>query len=424
MKIPLALDYAEKNLLSCLMREPSLIRELSVESDHFIREGHQKLLSILSEMEEEGSPIDEVSIAMEVGRRKLESLLGTPEDLSDLFWIAASPRNAKSYLAELEKSRKKRLLLTLSKQIQKDLSDGVLSVEEIVSSTQDNLSKKGENSSLEGEIVHVSSLFQDLDKLYEGGLPPGFMTGWESLDRYWTVRLGEMTVLTGIPNHGKSAWLDNLLVNLMEETKCRCAVYSPENYPSFHHLARLFEIRSRKTLNHISYVPRMTREELREARNFLSDYLCFLDPSSPTIPRLLSRAEEVKKKSGLEILVLDPWNEIEHGTFETSETQYVSEALGKIRRWARKHSVHVVIVAHPSKLYRDKSGKVPVPTPYDISGSAHWRNKPDNCLTVWRDVEHPENGTTIHIQKVRFKNTGHIGAVTLHFDKDTNRYWM
>ena len=61
----------------------------------------------------------------------------------------------------------------------------------------------------------------------------------------------------------------------------------------------------------------------------------------------------------------------------------------------------------------------PVPTPYDISGSAHWRNKADNCVTVWRDLNLNNDLVEIHVQKIRFKENGQPGKVTLRFDRVT-----
>jgi twinkle protein len=83
------------------------------------------------------------------------------------------------------------------------------------------------------------------------------------------------------------------------------------------------------------------------------------------------------------------------------------------------------IVAHPAKLYRDKNGKIPIPTPYDISGSARWRDKSDNCITVWRDLS-AEGGSIIeiHVQKVRFKQDGKIGTGELTYNWRTGTYHL
>src|SRR5690606_17801830 len=65
----------------------------------------------------------------------------------------------------------------------------------------------------------------------------------------------------------------------------------------------------------------------------------------------------------------------------------------------------------------------PVPTPYDISGSAHWYNKADNIITVHRNQAEQTQDVDIHVQKVRFKHIGHIGVATLKYDKVTARYF-
>lgn len=95
--------------------------------------------------------------------------------------------------------------------------------------------------------------------------------------------------------------------------------------------------------------------------------------------------------------------------------------LGKVKRFAQAHGVHVWFVAHPSKLYRD-NGKLPVAGLYDISGSANWVNKVDLGIVVHRDFEGDPTRTEIHVRKVRFKQTGKIGVVSLRYDKLTGRY--
>jgi len=65
-------------------------------------------------------------------------------------------------------------------------------------------------------IYHARDV--DLDGLYDRGLEPGITPGWISIEKLYTVckESGELTVITGIPGHGKSEWLDALLVNLAE----------------------------------------------------------------------------------------------------------------------------------------------------------------------------------------------------------------
>ena len=129
-------------------------------------------------------------------------------------------------------------------------------------------------------------------------------------------------------------------------------------------------------------------------------------------------------RRGIQGLVLDPWNEFEHPrTPHQTETESISESLGKIRRFARQHSVHVWVVAHPQKLYRQKKDEpYPIPTPYDIAGSAHWRNKADNCLTIWRDESNQDGEVWLYVQKIRFQEVGRCGDVRKTWDRLSGRY--
>jgi len=120
--------------------------------------------------------------------------------------------------------------------------------------------------------------------------------------------------------------------------------------------------------------------------------------------------------------LIDPWNELESTRPEkTSETDFIGLCLKRSRMFARKHDVWFGIVAHPTKMRKDpKTGDYPIPTLYDISGSAHWYNKADNGLIIHRDfVNHT---TRIIIQKIKFKYYGRPGEVEMKYDVESGRY--
>jgi twinkle protein len=60
-----------------------------------------------------------------------------------------------------------------------------------------------------------------------------------------------------------------------------------------------------------------------------------------------------------------------------------------------------------------------VPTPYDIAGAAHWRNKADNCITVYRNPEDVD----VHVQKIRVKEVGKIGVAKFKYKVGTGEYF-
>ena len=269
---------------------------------------------------------------------------------------------------------------------------------------------------------------QAVEQLWERGLPPGDCTGWPSVDRYYTVVPGQLTVLTGWPGSGKSEWLDALLVNLALQG-WRIAFFSPENQPVEVHIAKLLEKISGKPFGK-GPTERLTRDDVIEFNDDIAQWFGWIEAPEAqalTAAQVIEAAEpflskfEPGTKRGL---VIDPWNELEHWRPpQLSETEYVSQTLSRVRNWARKRGVHVWMVAHPAKMRREEGGKLPIPRPDMISGSQHWWNKADCAITVWRDFEKLDSPEVqIHIQKVRFKHVGRPGVVELRYDRVTGRY--
>jgi twinkle protein len=104
-----------------------------------------------------------------------------------------------------------------------------------------------------------------------------------------------------------------------------------------------------------------------------------------------------------------------------SETEFIGKCLRKSRKFARKNDIHLFIIAHPTKLLKNKDGEYPIPELWDVSGSAHWRNKADNGICVHRDYE--KNETVIYVQKIKFKYCGKQGECILKYDLKSGRYY-
>ncbi len=271
-------------------------------------------------------------------------------------------------------------------------------------------------------IVTVNDLAADIDALYDAGMPHGTPTGWWSLDRHYTVRPGLFTVVTGSPGAGKSHFLDALMVNLAVRHGWTFGICSPENQPLARHAAGMIATYRGAPFGD-GPTPRMSREEMQAARRWLNDHAAFVLPDDPTLEAVLERARVLTYRMGIRGLVVDPWNELDHSRPNgMTETEYVSQCLTKLRTFARRHDVHVWLVAHPTKLQKTADGVYPVPTPYDIAGSAHFYNKADACISVHRDRANPGTPVELHVQKIRFAETGELGMVQLMYDPPTGRY--
>ena len=272
-------------------------------------------------------------------------------------------------------------------------------------------------------IEHFSDLADRTVALYDAGLPPGDSAGWRALDPYFTIKTGMLVVVTGIPNMGKSELVDAMSVNLAKNHGWKFGLYSPENYPSQIHMAKLCEKVVNKPFGE-GPRERMTKQELLDAMVWVDEHFLWLSPAFKDYTSLLDAAMRFRNPDDKFAVILDPWNAIETRGDSERETRHVLKALNDIRQRCRDANFTAILVAHPQKMLRDPTtGKRPVPTPYDISGSAHWFNCPDAVLTVHRDVADEHTRVVqVHVQKCRFKHLGRIGLVELSYDRATGTY--
>jgi len=273
------------------------------------------------------------------------------------------------------------------------------------------------------DVINVLDVAASVTDRYYHGVAKGLSTGWPTVDNYYTIQAGQFTVVTGIPGHGKSEWLDALMLNMAENHGWRFAICSPENAPVEQHVEKLLE----KTLGapfRVGPASRMTPTDLDLGLKWLDQYVTFIMPEDAlTIQGVLDRATSLVRRLGIRGLIIDPFNEFDHTRMKgVTETEYIGLTLLLLKKWAQKWQVHVWLVAHPAKMHKNLEGEYPVPTPYDINGSANFKNKGDCCVTVWRDENEPDAPVQIYVQKIRHKHIGRIGKAELAWNRLTGRY--
>ncbi|WP_455592266.1 bifunctional DNA primase/helicase [Bacteroides sp.] len=271
---------------------------------------------------------------------------------------------------------------------------------------------------LEG-VFTAADVRDDLRALFENGLNRGADIGLENFDALCTFELGRLCVVTGHPGDGKSEFVDELVLRLCLRHEWRIAYFSPENLPLSYHLSKLFE---KLTGNHFKQ-GYMSELRYEAAERFLADNVSSLLPKEDfCVESILSRARELVSRRGIRILVIDPFNRLEHRIpAGQTETQYISAFLDQLSGFAVRNRCLVILVAHPRKMQRDPAtGQLPVPTLQDINGSAAFVNKCDFGLVVERD--RAAGVTRIHVKKVKFRHLGNLGDCTFVYNLANGRY--
>lgn len=277
-------------------------------------------------------------------------------------------------------------------------------------------------------LFEVDDIAAEIVDLYERGLPGGLHPGSDLLAEHYLVKPGLWTLVTGIPGSGKSEWLNWVMVNLMDRHGWQFAVCSPENQPLARHAAQLLQIRVGRPFGQGPHA-RMTPSERDGAMAWLREHVTFILPDDDAdrgyaLDSILDLCKAAIFRRGVNGIVIDPWNELEHSRPPgMREDEHISQSLTKLRRFARTYNVHIWLVAHPRLMRKDPATQeYEVPTPYDVSGGAQFRNKADMAVTLYRHTKDDGLPVEVYVQKVRFRECGKLGMVPLFYDVLTGRY--
>jgi twinkle protein len=272
-------------------------------------------------------------------------------------------------------------------------------------------------------IYDISVVQHELDFIYDHGMPSakGAKVSNE-FDGLYKFYPGFQTVVTGIPNAGKSPFVDMICMNLAKHHGQKTAFFTPEHgFITFHAMRLIRQFANKQYLP--NYNGRMSMAEKANAEEFVKEHIHYVHPKDEnfTIDNILDGFSYLIAKYGINNCVIDPWNTIEHH-MERNETEhnYIGKILNRIRYFCQYHHVHMFVVAHPRKINKKKDSKeFEVPTLYDISGSSNWRNIPEGGIVVYRKYDRDGRKTLytqVLVQKVKYEWLGSTGDCKLVFD--------
>ena len=271
-------------------------------------------------------------------------------------------------------------------------------------------------------VFNANEYMDGVLDLYYGRTAKPLSTGFSELDDLYKVMPATFNVVTGVPNHGKSNFLDQIIINMAEHHDWKFAVFSPE-HSTQQHLRRLVEKRNRKPFDD-GPTPRMSEAELRRGMDWLDGSFHFIESGDhiPTIDYILDKAKRINLLHGIDGLVIDPFNKIDASRESGKrEDEHIRDLISKCQQFGKYYNVTVWMVAHPHKMYRTDDGIIPPPDLYQIAGSAHWNNMCDVGMVVHRDFE--TNETRVIMRKVREQGVyGNIGECFFTFNTTTRCY--
>jgi twinkle protein len=264
-----------------------------------------------------------------------------------------------------------------------------------------NIIKGAKNFPLEG-ILNIDNIWDNVLNYNENGVK-NYSIGLPNSDNYFKMSPGEWTVVTGIPNSGKSDVVDQICCNMATRYDMRCAMFSPESFPYEGHIKRIANKLNQKNCDN---------DDLNQTKDFIQDHFFWvkIDLENLTLEGILNAFRDLVFQKGINVCVIDPWNMLDHSA--QRDHSYIGKALSQITQFCQQTNTHLFLVAHPRKIESD-NGSYKKPTLYDISGSADFFNKAYNGMIVFRCIgqktQYNSDIVKMYVEKVKRKENGQLG---------------
>ena len=244
----------------------------------------------------------------------------------------------------------------------------------------------------------------DVTDFVRNGFKPGYQVGLRDFDSIFSTYTGQFITVTGIPSSGKSDFVDQMCVGYNQLYGWKTAFASPENQPTFLHAHKLM----RKIWGGMPSEADINGEKWNSIADLCNSSFYHIDMEKYTIEHVLKKGAELVKRKGIKCLVIDPYNKVRSVKPSTDVNQYTLDYLEQIDVFAKKYDVLVIVVAHPTKMYKDGNGKIEEPTMYNIKGGGEWYDASYHGLLVHRDYD--AQTVKVKVLKVKFQNLGENGA--------------
>ncbi len=427
---------AEISVLGAVLQEPgALLRAMEVlRPADFYKEAHRKIFGACVDLFEKSEPVDLVTLANELMRRKQLEEVGGATYLAGLVDQVPTAANVGHHArivkdkALLQALIQKATAVVSRAYADTDDVDVVLdwAEQQIFEISQDKISRSFV------PVKHVlKGTFQLIEKLYDSkrhvtGVPTGF-TKFDEMTA--GLQSSDLIVVAGRPSMGKTSFCLNIAEHAAIQERTTAAIFSLEM--SKEQLVQRMLCSVAKVDSHklrTGYLSDADWPKLTTGAGILSEAPIFID-DTPGISLLEMRAKarRLKAEQGLGLVIIDYLQLISGRGRAESRQQEISEISPSLKALAKELSVPGVALTQLSRAV--ESRQPPRPQLSDRRDSGAIEQDADVVAFLYRpafyrqrkedEPEEEDNTTEVIIGKQR---NGPTGTVHLAFLREYTRF--
>jgi len=279
------------------------------------------------------------------------------------------------------------------------------------------------------DVIYAEEVIEQASEIYLKGYQAAMPLGVPLLDKHFKRVKGELTIVSGIGNYGKSSFMKWEMIFRMVKFGEKVAIFTPEELPAEQFYHDLVEIYFGKDCTPNNY-NRPSYDAYMKVYKMIGEHIFMVYPKnvSPTPDYVKEVFLSMIIKHGVDRVIIDPFNQManDYSKGGGRSDKYLETFLSDCTRFARKNNVYFDIVVHPHKMRKADDGNYPCPEVFDLADGAMWNNKADNIIIYHRPFAQtaPESPLCeFHSKKIRRqKIVGVKGFFDFELVRSTRRF--
>lgn len=416
LKVPPHSKEAEVSVLGSVLIDKDAIVDIAdiLFPECFYETGHSEIFEAALELFEERVPIDLVTMAERLKKKKVLKKIGGRSYLTELANSVPTSAHALSYAKIVKDLYTKRQLISAANQIGQAAFDEGEEVSEILNLAESKIFQlsqghlKNKPTSLREALAESFDRLDELQKKSDG--LRGVSSGFKDLDNYLAgFQESNLIILAARPGVGKTALALNIARNVSVEENMPVCFFSLEM--SKEELVDRLLVRQANIDSWKMKTGRLEDQDLSklsEAMGILAEAPLFIDDTpAMSMMEMRTKARRLQIEQGVKLIIVDYLQLMRPSRRWDSRVQEVSDISQGLKNLARELKVPVLSLSQLSRAVEKRGGSRPKLADLRESG----------CLTSDSLLYNAESGERMKIKDLA-EGKYDLPITVLSMDKD------
>ena len=432
-RIPPHNDEAEKSVLGSVLMDKEVFFAVSdiVKPDDFYSEAHKEIFRAMTDLYQQESPIDAVTVSECLIRRKSLEAVGGRAYIALLSTEVPTTANAVQYAKIVaEKAILRRLIGAAGSMVEESYSEK-LDPRTVLDHAEQSIFDIAKNNQRSEYSTIQQVLTVNLERIKEaernGGQLPGVSSGFKTLDK---ITMGfqpsQMVIIAARPSMGKTAFALNIAQNAAVKQGKRVVIFSLEM--SKEQLGdRLLAMEARVDSKKLQsgQLSEEDWEDINRASETLSAADIIIDDTSSIGPmEMRNKCRRINQKKKIDMVVIDYIQMMSSDSRSENRQQEITQISRYLKQLAREIECPVLALSQLSRAAESRPGNHK-PMLSDLRESGAIEQDADIVMFLYREdyykdpEEEKSNTCEILVQKHR---TGTTGVATLGWQPSYTKF--